>query len=90
MAAEYARKPKRKYCQYCKDHVTYIDYKDVQGLRKFMTDRGKIKPRRVTGNCAQHQHQMSMAIKRAREMALVPYAVPVISNKVEGRGRGRG
>lgn len=87
MSAEYARKPKRKYCQFCKDHTEYIDFKDAQALRKFMTDRGKIKPRRVTGNCAQHQHAMSMAIKRAREMALVPYSVPVISNKVEGRGR---
>jgi small subunit ribosomal protein S18 len=56
-------------------------------LRKYMTDRGKIKPRRVTGTCAQHQHQLSMAIKRAREMALVPYTVPVISGRVEGRGR---
>jgi small subunit ribosomal protein S18 len=52
-----------------------------------MTDRGKIKPRRVTGNCAQHQHQLSIAIKRAREMALLPYSVPVISGKI-GRGRG--
>jgi small subunit ribosomal protein S18 len=88
--SEYARKPKRKFCVFCKDHVEYIDYKDSQMLRKYMTDRGKIKPRRVTGNCAQHQHLMSMAIKRAREMALVPYTVPVISNKVEGKGRGRG
>jgi len=85
--SEYARKPKRKYCQFCKDKCTYIDFKDAQGLRKFMTDRGKIKPRRVTGNCAQHQHQLSVAIKRAREMALLPYAVPVISGKVDGKGR---
>jgi small subunit ribosomal protein S18 len=85
--SEYTRKPKRKYCQFCKDHVEYIDYKDAQGLRKFMTDRGKIKPRRVTGNCAQHQHLMSVAVKRGREMALLPYVVAVISTKVEGRGR---
>jgi small subunit ribosomal protein S18 len=52
-----------------------------------MTDRGKIKPRRVSGNCAQHQHQVSIAVKRAREMALVPYTVPVISSKVDGKGR---
>jgi small subunit ribosomal protein S18 len=84
--SDYARKPKRKYCQFCKDNVTYIDYKDSQMLRKFTTDRGKIKPRRVTGNCAQHQHQTSIAIKRAREMALLPYAVPVISGRI-GRGR---
>jgi len=87
MSADYARKPRRKYCQFCKDHVVYIDYKDVQTLRKFMTDRGKIKPRRVSGNCAQHQHELSIAIKRAREMALVPYTVPVISGRIDRRGR---
>lgn len=88
--AEYARKPKRRFCVFCKDHVEYVDYKDTQMLRKFMTDRGKIKPRRVSGNCAQHQHQVAIAIKRAREVALLPYAVPVISSKTDGRGRGRG
>ena len=88
MSADYARKPRRKYCQFCKDHVEYIDYKDSQMLRKYMTDRGKIKPRRVTGTCAQHQHSLSMAFKRAREMALVPYTVPVISGRIDGR-RGR-
>jgi small subunit ribosomal protein S18 len=87
MSADYARKPRRKYCQFCKDHSEYIDYKDVQMLRKYMTDRGKIKPRRVSGNCAQHQHELSMAIKRAREMALVPYAVAVVNTKVD-RKRG--
>ncbi|MDI6901833.1 MAG: 30S ribosomal protein S18 [Anaerosomatales bacterium] len=85
--SDYARRPRRKYCNFCKDHVDYIDYKDVNTLRKYMTDRGKIKPRRVTGNCAQHQHQLSTAIKRAREMALVPYAVPVVSGRVDGKGR---
>jgi small subunit ribosomal protein S18 len=85
--SDYARKPRRKYCTFCKDKVEYIDYKDANMLRKYMTDRGKIKPRRVTGTCAQHQHQLSMAIKRAREMALVPYTVPVISGRVDGRGR---
>ena len=88
--AEYARKPKRRFCVFCKDHVEYVDYKDTQMLRKFMTDRGKIKPRRVSGNCAQHQHQVAIAIKRAREVALLPYAVPVISSKTDGKGRGRG
>jgi small subunit ribosomal protein S18 len=90
--AEYARKPKRRYCIFCKDHAEYIDYKDTQMLRKFMTDRGKIKPRRVSGNCAQHQHQIAIAIKRAREVALVPYTVAVVSgSKGEGKGgRGRG
>ncbi|MBU4556423.1 MAG: 30S ribosomal protein S18 [Actinobacteria bacterium] len=85
--SDYARKPRRKYCAFCKDKAEYIDYKDVQMLRKFMTDRGKIKPRRVTGTCAQHQHSLSMAVKRAREMALVPYTVPVVSGRVDGRGR---
>jgi small subunit ribosomal protein S18 len=88
--AEYARKPKRRFCVFCKDHAEYVDFKDTQMLRKFMTDRGKIKPRRVSGNCAQHQHQVAIAIKRAREVALLPYAVPVISSKTEGKGRGRG
>jgi small subunit ribosomal protein S18 len=85
--SDYSRKPKRRYCAFCKDKVDYLDYKDVNMLRKYMTDRGKIKPRRVSGNCAQHQHQLSTAVKRAREMALVPYTVPVVSNKVDGKGR---
>jgi small subunit ribosomal protein S18 len=85
--SEYSRKPKRRYCAFCKDKVEYVDYKDVNNLRKYMTDRGKIKPRRVTGNCAQHQHQLSIAVKRAREMALVPYTVPVVSGKIDGKGR---
>ena len=77
---------RRKYCQFCKDKTEYIDYKDTQLLRKYITDRGKIKPRRVTGACTQHQHDVAMAVKRAREMALVPYVVPVVSGRV-GRGR---
>lgn len=85
--SDFTRKPKRRYCAFCKDKVEYLDYKDVNMLRKYITDRGKIKPRRVSGNCAQHQHQLSTAVKRAREMALVPYTVPVVSNKVDGKGR---
>lgn len=65
-----ARQPRRKYCQFCKENTEFIDYKDTQLLRKYMTDRGKIKPRRVTGACTQHQHDIANAIKRAREMAL--------------------
>jgi small subunit ribosomal protein S18 len=80
------RVPKKKYCPFCKDATEYIDYKDTQNLRKYVTDRGKIKPRRVTGVCTQHQHELAMAIKRAREMALLPYVVPVVSNRI-GRGR---
>ncbi len=81
-----ARQPRRKYCQFCKENVDFIDYKDTQLLRKFTTDRGKIKPRRVTGACTQHQHDIAVAIKRARVMALLPYAVPVVSNR-GGRNR---
>ncbi len=74
--ADYVRKPRRKYCAFCKDKIEYIDYKDVNLLRRFMSDRGKIRPRRVTGTCAQHQRDLSVAIKRAREMALLPYTIP--------------
>lgn len=81
MAQDFQRQPRRKYCQFCKDERPYIDYKDTQLLRKYMTDRGKIKPRRVTGSCTQHQHDIATAIKRAREMALLPYIIPVISNR---------
>lgn len=85
MATEYARQPRRKHCHFCKEDGKYIDYKDVQLLRKFMTDRGKIKPRRVTGVCTQDQHNLAVAIKRAREMALLPYIVPVVSGRGDRR-----
>ena len=75
---DFQRQPRRKYCQFCKEETEFIDYKDTQLLRKYMTDRGKIKPRRVTGTCTQHQHDIALAIKRAREMALLPYTVPVV------------
>ena len=84
--AEYNKQPRRKYCQFCKEHTEYIDYKDTQMLRKYVTDRGKIKPRRVTGACVQHQRDIANAVKRSREMALMPYVVPAIS----GRGGRRG
>ena len=86
--AEFIRQPRKKYCQFCKENTDFIDYKDVALLRKYMTDRGKIKPRRVTGACTQHQHDIAVAIKRAREMALVPYALPVISGRIDRRSRG--
>lgn len=88
MAQDFQRQPRRKYCQFCKEDVDYIDYKDVQLLRKYTTDRGKIKPRRVTGVCTQHQRDLAVAIKRAREMALLPYTVSVVSSR-GGRGRNR-
>lgn len=67
------RKPRRKVCQFCADKVETIDYKDIARLKKCMTERSKILPRRVTGCCAYHQRQLTVAIKRARQIALIPY-----------------
>ena len=67
------RKPKKKVCQFCKDKTAYVDYKDATLLRKFISDRGKIRARRVTGNCVQHQRDVATAVKNAREVALLPY-----------------
>ncbi|HVF52076.1 MAG TPA: 30S ribosomal protein S18 [Actinomycetota bacterium] len=65
---------KKKHCQFCADKKIFIDYKDIALLRKFMSDRGKIRARRVTGNCSQHQRLVASAVKNAREMALLPYS----------------
>jgi len=67
------RRKKRKHCSFCADKVETIDYKDISRLRRYITERGKILPRRITGNCAHHQRQLTVAIKRARTMALLPY-----------------
>ena len=67
------RKGHRKVCQFCVDKVDYIDYKDVARLRRFMSERAKILPRRVTGTCARHQRELTVAIKRARQIALMPF-----------------
>jgi small subunit ribosomal protein S18 len=67
------RKPKKKVCMFCKDKVAYVDYKDTPLLRRFISDRGKIRARRVTGNCTQHQRDIAVAMKNSREMALLPY-----------------
>lgn len=67
------RRRRRKICVFCADRVGYIDFKDVARLRKFVNDRGKIVPRRATGNCARHQRQVTAAIKRARIVALLPF-----------------
>ena len=85
--ADYSKQHRRKYCQSCKDQVDYVDYKDTQMLRKYVTDRGKIKPRRVTGACVQHQRDIANAVKRAREMSLMPYAVPAVSGRGDRRRR---
>ena len=67
------RKPRRKVCAFCVDKVENIDYKDIPRLRRYLSERAKIVPRRVTGTCARHQRQLTIAIKRARHLALLPY-----------------
>ena len=67
------RKPRRKVCVFCADRVEFIDYKDIARLRKFVSERAKILPRRATGTCAKHQRELTSAIKRARQVALIPY-----------------
>ncbi len=67
------RKARRKVCGFCVDKVENIDYKDIARLRRYMSERGKILPRRVTGTCAVHQRELTTAIKRARHLALLPY-----------------
>lgn len=67
------RKSRKKVCAFCVEKAETIDYKDVQKLRKFTSDRAKILPRRVTGTCARHQRDLTTAIKRARQVALMPY-----------------
>jgi len=67
------RRGRKRVCSFCVDKATEIDYKDVSKLRKYVTDRGKILPRRMTGTCAKHQRALTVAIKRARAIALLPY-----------------
>jgi small subunit ribosomal protein S18 len=67
------RRMRRKICSFCVDKVEYIDYKSVNRLRRFVSERGKILPRRTTGTCASHQRSLTSAIKRAREIALLPF-----------------
>ena len=64
---------RRKVCVFCADKVSFIDYKDSAKLRKFISERGKILPRRISGTCAVHQRELNTAIKRARNMALLPF-----------------
>ena len=75
MAEERAfrRKSKKKVCAFCVDKVAEIDYKDIAKLRRYVSERAKILPRRISGNCAKHQRQLTVAIKRARHIALLPY-----------------
>ncbi len=73
MKRERGRRPRKRVCSYCIDKVEAIDYKEAGKLRKYITERGKILPRRISGNCAKHQRQLTIAIKRARHMALLPF-----------------
>lgn len=68
------RKARKKVCAFCVDKVEKIDYKDINRLRRYMSERAKILPRRVTGTCAAHQRELTVAIKRARYLALLPYS----------------
>jgi len=75
MAKNIVRKPRKKVCMFCQERLTYVDYKDTALLRKFISDRGKIRARRVSGNCRQHQRDVATAVKNAREVALLPYTM---------------
>ena len=66
---------KKRICRYCADKTVVIDYKDPQALKYFVSERGKIVPRRISGNCARHQRKVTLAIKRARQIALLPFTV---------------
>jgi small subunit ribosomal protein S18 len=81
-----ARRAKKRVCIFCKDHIDWVDYKDVNLLRRFISDRGKIRARRVSGNCAQHQREVAVAIKTARELALLPYATRTLTERSGPRG----
>ena len=68
-----AKRAKKKVCVFCVDKVEHIDYKDTAKLRRYISERGKIVPRRISGNCAKHQRQLTIAVKRARQIALLPF-----------------
>ena len=92
------RRVKKKPCAFCQHGVGTVDYKDLAQLRKYISDRGKIRGRRVSGNCQQHQRDVTDAIKTARELALLPYTQRTVTERRGGRGgrdggrddRGRG
>jgi small subunit ribosomal protein S18 len=80
---------RRKPCLFCKDKVEQVDYKDLVTLRKFISERGKIRSRRITGACRRHQSQVATAVKRARELALLPYVAEARDERGERGGRDR-
>ena len=98
MAKQRSRKPRRrdkkgaggsgrrKPCLFCKDKIEHVDYKDVGTLRRFISERGKIRSRRITGACRRHQNQIATAVKRARELALLPYVSDTPERERGGRG----
>ena len=81
---------RRKPCPFCRDKIDQVDYKDVTTLRKFISEKGKIRSRRITGACRRHQNQIARAVKRARELALLPYVDALAGGDERERGRGRG
>ena len=81
---------RRKSCPYCKDKIEQVDYKDVATLRRFVSERGKIRSRRISGACRRHQAQLAKAVKRAREIALLPYVSDAREERPERGGRGGG
>jgi len=84
------RRGRPKVCMFCAQKIAWVDYKDTNLLRRFITDRGKIKARTNTGTCAQHQRDVALAIKTARELALLPYLVRTLAADKGGPRRGRG
>jgi len=80
---------RRKPCPYCKDKIEQVDYKDISALRRFISERGKIRSRRITGACRRHQNQVSRAVKRARELALLPYVAEPANERAGGGRRDR-
>ncbi|HEY2005687.1 MAG TPA: 30S ribosomal protein S18 [Solirubrobacteraceae bacterium] len=80
---------RRKSCPYCRDKVEQVDYKDLGMLRRFVSERGKIRSRRITGACRRHQSQVARAVKRARELALLPYVAEGSGGDHRGRDRDR-
>ena len=86
---EHVRRGKPKVCIFCKDRIDWVDYKDANLLGRFLSERAKIQARRTTGNCNRHQREVAVAIKTARELALLPYAKRTVAERLGGRG-GRG
>ena len=80
--------PRRRNCRFCRDKVEEIDYKNIASLRPFISEKGKIRSRRITGACRRHQNQISTAVKNARELALLPYVDPTGGRDDERGGRG--